>query len=37
MKIEWWDGGYSKSQPQRVWVNPDYVSPDPLSNVRDLF
>ena len=36
-KIEWWDGDYSKRQRQYVWRNPKYISPDPLSNIRELF
>ena len=36
-KIEWWDGDYSKFQRQYVWHNPEYISPDPLSNIRELF
>ena len=36
-KVEWWDGGHSKSKRQYLWVNSNYVSPDPLSNIRELF
>ncbi len=36
-KIEWWDGNYNQRQPQQEWINLDYISPDPLSNIRDLF
>ena len=36
-KVEWWDSGYSRAAPEDLWINPDYVEPDPLSNIRDLF
>lgn len=36
-KAEWWDGNHSKTSPQHVWANPDFVDPAPLSNIRDLF
>lgn len=36
-KIEWWDGSYSKDSPKKSCLNPDYVGPEPLSNIRSLF
>ena len=36
-RVEWWDGRYSKAQPRHSWANRDYISPSPLSNLRDLF
>lgn len=36
-KVEWWDAAHSKMRPQFVHRNPNYVEPDALSNIRDLF
>jgi hypothetical protein len=36
-KVEWWDGTYSKKSPKFMWPNSDYVDPEPLSNIRNLF
>ena len=36
-KVEWWDSDHSQTSPKDLWRNPDYVEPDPLSNIRDLF
>lgn len=36
-KVEWWDASVSKSAPQHIWPNPNYIEPTPLSNIRELF
>ena len=36
-KAEWWDANHSKTAPEHVWINPNYVEPTALSNIRDLF
>ena len=36
-KVEWWDEGYSRQNAQHIWPNPNYVDPEPLSNIRKLF
>jgi hypothetical protein len=36
-KVEWWDAAHDKTSPQSVYLNPNYVEPDALSNIRDLF
>ena len=36
-KVVWWDSSHSETAPEHVWVNPDYVDPDPLSNIREFF
>ena len=36
-RVEWWDSGHSQTTAKHSWINPDYVEPDPLSNIRDLF
>lgn len=35
--VEWWDSGHSRTGPADTWPNPDYVEPDRLSNIRDMF
>jgi hypothetical protein len=36
-RVEWWDATSSTKKPMETWVNPCYVEPEVLSNVRDLF
>jgi len=36
-KVEWWDASFSKQREQHTWINPNYVEPAPLSNIRELF
>ena len=36
-RVEWWDSNYSWTYPEKVLTNPNYVEPDPLSNIREFF
>ena len=36
-RVEWWDSEHSQSTPEDCCINPDYIEPDPLSNIRDMF
>jgi hypothetical protein len=35
--VEWWDGAQRRDQPVRTFVNPAFVDPAPVINLRDLF
>jgi hypothetical protein len=36
-KVEWWDGNYDKRRPKDSFLNPNFMPPDPLTNVREFF
>jgi hypothetical protein len=35
--VEWWDGSRDKFRAQRTFVNPSFVDPAQVTNLRDLF
>jgi hypothetical protein len=36
-RVEWWDGSLHKDRPTDTLINPSYVDPTPVTNLRDLF
>jgi hypothetical protein len=36
-RVEWWDGSLDKSGPIDTLVNPSYIDPAPVTNLRELF
>ncbi len=36
-RVEWWDGSLDTDRPQDVRINPAFVDPTQLSNIRALF
>jgi hypothetical protein len=36
-RVEWWDGAQNPRACVRTFENPDYVGPDAVTNLRDLF
>jgi len=36
-RVEWWDGAHSQRRPVWWLDNAGFVSPDALSNIRELF
>lgn len=36
-RVEWWDGGSNRSRAIDKQINPNFVHPRPITNVRELF
>lgn len=36
-RVEWWDGSSRKDRPVDTFINPSYVDPAPVTNLRDFF
>ena len=36
-RVEWWDGEHCTSSPKWTLENPEYVTPERVSNIRELF
>lgn len=36
-KVEWWNGSHSMSDPQDTFLNPSFIDPKVVTNVREFF